>query len=594
MATHQDSYADETRHAKQDRVSEFKTFNSEGTDDVVISHPSDGQQEIELLKPLLVAMARENRFGPNSSESDEQRVDAIFDEALCDVTELALQSAGLRECQVPLHKVRALLIRIARDLDSFGELATHISRYSANEIEQFGLHAGYGASTYTKAAKQLKDTNRYEAVGEAAFTAVHALFWNGVPIPESVQERYHLSYDAGPAATDFSADARQFALYNLVEALLEIVTEHLDLQRSTNHSRELRSLLGIFAHAAYNETSIENYHRTAQHSFDLDSAFAGSTVRDHIDDLPLWEIEEMFDEINQALLEYVINSGVVSKPVMVSYDLTDVQSLGLEEYDGTFLTEDGRWRFASLSFTDPALEFSFGLRLLKSEAQRARVLKNFLRNLTSMVDVKLFMADRGFDGTEDIEACQAFVPGRWVICAQDYSDNSNDRRGDDYAQLREKIDAGGTAGLRRTGYKDLHPPVRMIGYSGANEGADTPDPMRAFYTGISVPRDDEEREQLITQTNFRYNQRGKIESLFRMAKNKFDVSTDTDKPARKAFYFHISVLFYNLYNIVNSVPAPQTGLELTTTQKELLGVIQNLAFNGPTRPDALEYRFSHS
>jgi len=594
MASHHDSFADETRHAKQDRVSEFQTFNSAATDDVTISHPGEGQHEIELLEPLLVAMARENKFGPTSSESAEQCVDAIFDEALCDVAELALRSAGLSESRVPLHKLRALMIRTARDLDSFGELATHISRYSPTEIEQFGLHSNYGASTYTKAAKQLKETNRFESLVEATFTAVYALFRNTVPLPEPVKDHYRLSYDAGPAATDFSDDARQFALYNLVEDLVEIVVENLDLQRSTNQSRDLRSLLGIFAHAAYTNTSIENYHRTARHSFDLDSAFAGSTVREHIDDLHLWQIEEMFDEINQALLEYIIKSGVVSKPVMISYDLTDVQSLGLEEYDEMFLTEDGRWRFASLSFTDSALEFSFGLRLLKSEAQRARVLKNFLRNLTSMVDVKLFMADRGFDGTEDIEACQAFVPGQWVICAQDYSDNSDDRRGDDYARLREKINAGGTAVLQRTGYEDLHPPVRMIGYSGASENADSPDPMRAFYTDISVPRDDEEREQLITKTNFRYNQRGKIESLFRMAKNKFDVSTDTDKPARKAFYFHISVLFYNLYNIVNTVPSPQHGLEFNTTQKELLGVIQNLAFNGPTRPDALNYRFDHS
>jgi hypothetical protein len=134
----------------------------------------------------------------------------------------------------------------------------------------------------------------------------------------------------------------------------------------------------------------------------------------------------------------------------------------------------------------------------------------------------------------------------------------------------------------------------MIGYSGTSENDDSPDPIRAFYTGISVPRDDEEREQLITTTNFRYNQRGKIESAFRMAKNKFDVSTDTDKPARKVFYFHTSVLFYNLYSIVNTVPSPHSGVEFNTTQKELLGVIQNLAFNGPTRPDALDYEFDHS
>lgn len=588
MTTHQDAFADETRHARKDCVSEFRTFKPAATDDIVISHPGEGRREIELQKPLLVAMAQENRVAPNSDEyGGNGRLDAIFDEAICDVAELALHSAGVGESRVALPKLRALMIRVARDLGSFERLATHVSGYSDSEIDRFGFHSDYGGSTYRKAAKKLKTVNQFESVVEATFIAVHALFWNGVPIPESIKEHYSLSYDAGPAATDFSTGARQLALYHLVGDLLAIVTDHLDLHRGSNKSRDLKSLIGVFAHAAYNGASIENYQRSAHHSFDLDSAFAGSTVRTHIDDLYLWQIEEMFDDINQALLEYIIESGVVSKPAMVSYDLTDVQSLGLEEYEGMFLTEDGRWRFASLSFTDPDLEFSFGLRLLKSEAKRARVLKNLLRNLTSMVEVKLFMADRGFDGREDIEACRAFVPGRWLICAQDYSDSRC--HSDDYARLREKIKPGGTAHLRSAGYNNLQPPVQMIGYSGTGEDDESPDPVRAFYTDISIPSDKEERDELITNTNFRYNQRGKIESLFRMAKNKFDVSTDTDQPARKAFYFHMSVLFYNLYNIVNTVPSPESGVELDTTQTELLTVTRNLAFNGPTRPDALNY-----
>ena len=348
----------------------------------------------------------------------------------------------------------------------------------------------------------------------------------------------------------------------------------------------------MFAYAAHHGESIENYMQTAQHSFDLTHAFGGSTLRTHIDDLTLWEIEEMFDEVNQALLKYMLDSGVVSKPIMASYDLTDIQSLGLNEYANTFLTEDGRWRFASLSFTDPALEFAFGLRLLKSEAQRARVLKTFLRNLTSMVDVKLFMADRGFDGREDIEACQAFVPGHWVICAQD--DSHPVGQSSDYARLRADLEPGGTTVRRNAGYKDLHPPVKLIGYSGADSEADTPSPIRAFYTDISLPDDEDDREELITTINFQYNQRAKIEPLFRMAKNRFDVASDTDKPRRKAFYFHMSVLFYNLYQIVNTVPSPKHGLEFETTQNELLEVLHNLALNGPSPPDALTYHRQHN
>ncbi|ADQ66925.1 hypothetical protein GL213_06700 [Halogeometricum borinquense] len=590
MARHQDSFADETPYSKQERVDEFQTFNPDATDDVSISHPSGGQRAIEFRKPLLVAMAQKN--WSKSSDDADRTVDTVFDEALCDVTELALQTAGVAVSESELFKLRALLIRIARGHSSFEQLAEHVSQYSTAELQQFGLYPARGGSTYRKAAKRLKETDTFEVLREACFIAVHALFRNGVPIPEAVRERYELSYDAGPAAADFSPVTRGLALYNLVEELLQKVVENLSFQRSSNKSRTLRSLVGVFAYAARHGESIENYGQTAQHAFDLTDAFAGSTLRRHIDELRLWRIDEMFDEVNQALLKYVIKSGVVSDPVMISYDLTDVQSLGLNVYDEFFLTADGRWRFASLSFTDPDLEFAFGLRLLKSESQRARVLENFLRTLTSMVDVKLFMADRGFDGREDIEVCREFVPGKWVICAQD--DSNPVGQNSDYRRLRAELEPGSTAVRPSAGYGNLNPPVKLLGYSGDNSQADTPDPIRAFYSDMSLPGDPDARESLITLINWQYNQRAKIESMFRMAKNEFDVATDTDKPPRKSFYFHMSVLFYNLYKIVNTVPSPRLGLELDTNQKELLEVLHNLALEGPASPDALAYHREHN
>ena len=592
MATHQDKFANETQHAQQEQVDEFRTFNSESTDEIVISHPSGGREKIELQKPLLVALARENRSKVGSDDSSGSvPPDEIFDHALCDVTSLALRSSGICESKIADYKLRALMIRIARDLNSFQELAEYVSQYSTAKLEEFGLRAERSGSTYRKAAKHLKQRNQFESLIDACFIAVHALFWNGVPIPEPVRDRYELSYDLEPAASNYSEAARKVALYNLAEDLLQVVTAHLDLQRDGGGSRDLRSLLGVFAYTARHDESIENYGQTASHKHDLGSALNGSTVRGHIDELALWQVEEMFDNINQALLEYVIESGVVDKPVVVSYDLTEVQSLGLSNYDGTFRTADGRWRFASLSFTDPSLDFSFGLRLLKSEGQRARVLRTFLRNLTSVVDVKLFMADRGFDGREDIEACRTFVPGSWIICAQDYSESHGKQA--DYARLREKLDPGSTAIVENAGYEDLHPPVRLIGYSGANKDENSIDPVRAFYTGMELPTDDEKREKIITNTNFRYNQRAKIEPLFRMAKNRFDVFSDTDDPVRKVFYFNTSILFCNLYNVLNTVPSPRHGLELDTTQNEVLEVIENLAFHGPTTPDALRYHREH-
>lgn len=591
MGTHQDEFAKETRHSRQEVVSKFTPFNSESTKDVSIS-TVNGRREVELQKPLFVALAKENKGDTDSDWSDQEgSVDAIFDEALCDVTELALQTVEAPTERVELYKLRALLIQLARGLNTYEDLADYIGQYSTAQLEQFGLRGPREQSTYRKAAKTLKTNGELQTVRDACFVAVHALFWNGVPVPETVLERYQLDYDAGPAATDFPDGARQLGLYNLVEDLIRIVVENLSLHREENKSRELRSILGIFAYAARHGESITDYERTAHHAFDLRSALSGSTIWTHLEGLHRWKVSEMFDDVNQALLKYVLGSGVVSEPVMVSYDLTDVQSLGIGTDDQPFKTEDGRWRFASLAFTDPDLDFSFGLRLLKSESQRARVLKNFLRSLTEIVEVKRFMLDRGFDGREDIEACHDFVPNDWVICAQD--DSNSTGKNSDYARLRADLEPGGTTVQENAGYADLTPPVKLIGYSGADEQADTPEPVRAFYTAMEIPEEKSKRDELITKVNFQYNQRAKIEPVFRMAKNKFDLATDSDKPQVKAFYVQMSVLLHNLYTVVNAVPSPQAGVEIDTTQNELLEVTHNLALNGPTIPDALTYHRDH-
>lgn len=600
MTNFQDAFAGETRHANQDQVDEFKSFNPESTREYTLSHPGGGRRSIELEKPLIVAMARENRYEPDCEEHETERcINAIFDEGLCDVAELALETAGLNADSYKLYKLRGLMIRCTRNLGSFKALSDHLSIYSSRELEQFGLQAAYGQSTYRKAAKQLKKSGEFELLVDASWIAAHALFWNGLPIPDPVKDQYGLSYTLGPAADDFSDDARQVPLYELMNDLMEIVISHLDFDRASNKSRELRSLLGIFATAAITDESIEKYEQAAQHLFQLDTAFSGSTIWHHIDGLSVWEIHALFNGMYQELLEYVLDSGVVSEPVTVAYDLVNIQNFGHEVRDDTFLTDDGRWRFASLSFTDTDLEFAFGLRLLKSEAQRTRVLRNFLRELTQMVDVKLFLADRGFDGVSDIEACRAFVPQRWAIHAQDESEKNSGST--DYTRLLEEIELGGTAVIPDAGFEGLHPPTQLLGYSGVStdeESSETDketssqklsDSVRAFWSDIPLPDDQDAREQRITNLNFQYNQRAKIETQFRLTRNRFDVATDSANPAHKLFYYNISTLFYNLYKIADTVPSPKRGVEFDPTQLGILEVIRNLSFGGPTCPAGLRY-----
>jgi hypothetical protein len=283
---------------------------------------------------------------------------------------------------------------------------------------------------------------------------------------------------------------------------------------------------------------------------------------------------------------------VVSEPVRVAYDLVDIDSFGTEPFEDNFRTEDGRWRFASLSFVDDDFEFAFGLRLLKSEAQRAAELKNLLRNLTSVVDVERFFADRGFDGVDDFEACRTFVPNGWAIHAQE--DGGKSVLDADYATLKDKLEPGGTAVIPDAGFKELEPSTQLLGYSGAASNAESPEPYRAFWSGIPLPDDPNARANQIRILNSQYDQRAKIETQFRLSKNRFDVATESEVPHRKLFYYNMSTLFYNLYKIVNTVPSPKRGAELDVTQAEFLQAIQVVSFGGVTRSNAYQYLQSNS
>lgn len=579
--THTNHYAGRTSHANQKVVEDFESFNSKSTEDTEVSHPGGGREQIELEKPLLVAMAKQNRKEPECDHLEgDACVDAVFDEAFCDVSGLALDDAGYSGTDADLPKLRALMIKIVRGLNHYSTLESYISDLPSESVNKYGLEQPYGKSTYRKFAKELKKQGDYGILQDACFIAVHMLFCMGVVLPEEVKDRYNLSYEAGPDGDNFSDDVNELALLRHVDRLLDIIAESLTLPREGDNASFIRGLFGVFATAALTGESIEDYDDLARYFFNLGGVSKATNIRKQIDKLSLEEVQDMFDAVNMDLLKYVLESGVVGDGCLLAYDLTDIQSLRITDLNESFLTEDGRWRFASLAVTDSSLEFAIGLRLLRSERQRSSVLKNLLRGLPDELDVGLLMLDRGFDSARDIEVCRTFLPEKWTICIQDYSGSKQGNS--DFERIREELEPGGAECLRSAGYSNLKPPTCVIANSGADESDETVDPVRAFY------RDGCLGVEEIEKHNFTYNNRARIETIFRLAKNQFDIATDSKKPARKSFYFHISVLFYNIYKIVNTVPGPHSGIELDVTTKELRTAIQVTGFNGISPSPAVE------
>jgi hypothetical protein len=274
--------------------------------------------------------------------------------------------------------------------------------------------------------------------------------------------------------------------------------------------------------------------------------------------------------------------------------LTDVPALERTDRYSEFLTEDGRWQVASLAIADSVLELAAGVKPLKKKSQQSAAIGHFIRGVQSEADIQLLVADRGFDGANDIENIRLEAPSDWLIHARDLSEVTTSK--DDYERLNEKIESGEQPYLSAAGPNNLSPPTKMLAYvadteendteENDTEENDTDDLIRMFYSDIDIKNVEGTIREKIASLNFCYNQRNKIEKMFDMIKNSLDVATDSDRPNSKSVYLHMAVLFYNFYQIVETIPTPQAGLELSTTQKELLAVTCNLAFDGVEQPAA--------
>lgn len=589
MARHQDSFVSHTERVPQGESQEFEAFNDQVTADSVLSRPAADSHTPAGKTPLLVSLAETNyEHLREIGRLNDTDPDQLFDGVVCDIAGYALSRVGFSPTERELEKYRALVLQVLRDLPTNQALADYIAGYTVQTRREFGLGDARGRSTYQKTARALTDAGRYDDLVQAAEITAYGVFGLGVPLPASTEARYNLSQQVGPAAAEYSARTRRSALYALVHDLMELVGEHFTFDRASNTSTTVESLLGVCAHSALLDVSVESYAESAQHLFGVEDAVSGTRTYELAGSLSLWEVNDVFDDITYALLDYASDTGAIPSKPIVSYDLTRLDGLHRSSLGRRFRTADGEWRFASLACTDSDLEFSLGMRLLKSEAQRASVLRRLLRKLTDTLDVQLLMLDRGFDGIADIEACREFVGDDWLIFAQ--NDEWTTGTTPDFTRLYEALSPGETAVVTPAGYDGLTPSTQLIGYSGSTD--DDVAPIRAFYSDLQLPADEDARAALITRLNFVYNRRAKIESMFRLTKNRFALGSTTDDPVRTQFYYNIAVLFYNLYQLVNTVPTPVTGLELDVSQTELLTAVRNVAFDGPTQPIAMT--FPHS
>lgn len=215
---HADVAAGKISHSNTDQQSEFETYCPEATEKGVIERPRAGKE-----MAYSVLMANEFKFEPDDDN------DKVFDESLCELAEIALNQVDLDDVGCDIQKVRGLMIKIARDINTFADLHDYVSKYSDNS-DQIGLGSSNSASTYNKTRNRLRNNSSLDSLRTATQYAVLALFRNGIPIPKPVQNKYNLSYDLGPEASEFPPEARNHEMYSFINRLLEIVGKTLTLQ----------------------------------------------------------------------------------------------------------------------------------------------------------------------------------------------------------------------------------------------------------------------------------------------------------------------------------------------------------------------------
>ena len=591
------------------------------TKSIHLEHPVEDVEDLygsEYGQYLLREAQVDNEVGPGDrSEEAERRVEQAFDLHVIETTKRALEfsvtDATHREFPIPDSAVLALVLKRVRNAPT-DDFTAHVQALP-KVLEKLGVDEDLDEHTLTAWEHELTDADA-AAIDACATRVLYAVYRSGQAFPQQVWNATVATSDTKLLTTaekkqitdgQIPTDVTRDALRNWAREFLEtVVQDEFSLGRDQSQSKyTVMSIVGVFAHAALQSRTMTDACSTCSGWYtDPELVPDRTTVMEPIRDLGVDEIAKLFQRLNHLFLQFADEYTILNGSKQLAFDPTSIPHHAGNEDDrwtkgytqppkGDVTSSDfgQQWEFGLVAVTEGDVRFALGMYPINSDpsddeqdrqsVSAADAASRLLRStrFETPVSVDLIAMDRGLSGVDLISRCRDTVGDNWLILGKHQKElkrlvadtpQSESR----FYELEEYFD-------------DLsHKPNALV--VPVPHGSRSKHTQWVFLTDLP-------REAFLKETDdgdkvldkeiaiSRYQHRCRVEKTLEEMKHNFNIPVRENTHTRiKYFTLNMSMLFYNLHNLITNSTSPMYGLPLGKTRGatngEVLSAIREVAF----------------
>ena len=613
-ADHSDSINSETIESGVD-------ITTKHTKSIHLEHPVEDVEDLygsEYGQYLLREAQVDDGVEPGDrSEEAERRVEQAFDLHVIETTiqalEFSVTDATHREFPIPDSAVLALVLKHVRNAPA-DDFTAHVQALP-KVLEELGVDEDLDERTLTEWEHELTDADA-AAIDACATRVLYAVYRSGQAFPQQVWSATVATSDTKLLTTaekkqitngQIPAAVTRDALRNWAREFIQrVLQDEFSIGRDQSLSKySVMSIVGVFAHAALQSRTMTGACSTCSEWYaDPELVPDRTTVMEPIRDLSVDEIAKLFQHLNQRFLQFADEYTILQGSKQLAFDPTSIpHHAGSEDDrwtkgykpplkgDVTSSDFDKQWEFGLTAVTEGDVRFALGMFPINNDpsddeqdrqsVSAADVASRLLRStrFETPVSVDLIAMDRGLSGVDLISRCRDTVGDNWMILgkhkkelkrlvAETPQDESR------FYELEEYFD-------------DLSDKPNALVVP-APHGARSEHSQWVFLTDLP-------REVFLNETNdgnkvldkeiaiSRYQQRCHVEKTLEEIKHNFNIPVKENTHTRvKYFTLNMSMLFYNLHNLIANGTSPMYGLPLGKTRGatngEVLSAIREVAF----------------
>lgn len=543
---------------------------SHGTD-INIGYPVTDSTELDHLRHLNAQAAEISTKTVKFGKSNRLESSVRFDNAILDVSDRALsvENRSVGSFDIPERHIKAIILHDARKMNSRPSLEKHLNKYQGIAARiGYDNNGPVSQSRYAQIESELEHERDRGVLRKAAKRAVHAVWRNGLPIPETVRCEYDLPKQAIINESNISPSTRREALRNWIRKLLPRLLEPVSFNRGSNSSYTVEQIIGSIAQAALIDGLFASKSIAGWHYCD-DELIAPRQLNNLAGGFTRKEILQTFSKVNRNFISIAEEHGFFSTEYNYALDNTWVSWGGDENaihlIENPDRCDTGRgWCFAAVTIMDPNARFALGIDLVSDKSETVHQYHHLLRIIARDHPIGGIYMDREFTSRAAVNMCRDLTDS-WAIRAKllkgpikNFYDN---------AEIDEP------KGPDEINFADLTPKPQLYCHPLSEDHREaTNDTHMAFLTSRYIT--DEEAESIYSI----YSHRWSIETYFRQLKHRFTPNTKSPNENIRLFLFNIGSVIYNIHTLIKRCPSPQYGLRIDAQYYEVLQAIIDVVF----------------